>query len=87
MLRLNAHRLTTASSGFQMSSVYIFTGRNGFKCNDYIYLPVQLVNLLMEGSGMNADVVCKCTQTYHCIKQIFAVMNIVLLLQQETRSN
>ena len=39
----------------------------------------------MEGSGLNADVVCECTQTYHCIKQILDVMNIVLLLHANFR--
>ena len=32
-----------------------------------------------NGSGINADLACECTQTYHCIKQIFYVMSIVLL--------
>ena len=37
-----------------MSSMYIFTGRIGFKCHDHIYLPAQLVNLVMERSGPSA---------------------------------
>ena len=64
-----------------MSSVYIFTGRIGFKFYDYIYLPAQLVNLVMEEPGPIADVACECKQTYHCIKQILNVMSIVLLVQ------
>ena len=81
MLCLNAHRLTTASSKSEMSSVCTFTGTIGFKFRDYIYLPVQMVILLMGGSGLCADVVCDCTQTYQCIKQILDFMSIVLLLQ------
>ena len=81
MLHLDAHRFTTASSKFEMSSVYIFTGTTDFKFHEHIYLPVQLVNLLMEGSGLSADLACECTQTYQCIKQILDVMSIVLLLQ------
>ena len=34
-----------------------------------------------NGSGPSADVVCECTQTYHCIKQIFNVMSIFLVVQ------
>ena len=34
-----------------------------------------------NGSGPNADLACECTQTYHCIKQIFYVMSIILVVQ------
>ena len=59
-----------------MSSVYIFRGRIVFKFHDNIYLPAQLLNLAMEGSGPGADVACECTQTYHCMKQILDVISV-----------
>ena len=34
-----------------------------------------------NGSGPNADVACEWTQTYHCIKQIFYAMSIILVVQ------
>ena len=34
-----------------------------------------------NGSPPNADLACECTQTYHCIKQIFYVMSIILVVQ------
>ena len=34
-----------------------------------------------NGSGPNADLACESTQTYHCIKQIFYVMSIILVVQ------
>ena len=52
-----------------------------FKFYDFIYLPAQMVNLVMEQIGLCADVACKCTQTYHCIKQILNVTSIFLVLQ------
>ena len=34
-----------------------------------------------NGSGPNADLACECTQTYRCIKKIFNVMSIFLVVQ------
>ena len=34
-----------------------------------------------NGFGPNADLACECTQTYHCIKPIFYVMSIILVVQ------
>ena len=40
-----------------------------------------VTKLLIKQYALLADVVFKCTQTYHCIKQILNVMSIFLVVQ------
>ena len=52
-----------------MSSVYIFTSRIVFKFHDHIYLPAQLLNLVMKDLVRVLMLHANAHKAHHCIKQ------------------